>query len=89
MRHIAEKTLKEDLRVLAIRERERMGLTQRQMAERLMMSESSYSDIETGKAMCGTLTAVLLLAALEAPQLYLEGLTDHLLRESHERAVLV
>ena len=87
MRHIAEKTLKEDLRVLAIRERERMGLTQRQMAERLMMSESSYSDIETGKAMCGTLTAVLLLAALEAPHLYLEGLTN-LLRECYEKAVL-
>ena len=87
MRHIAEKTLKEDLRVLAIRERERLGLTQRQMAERLMMSESSYSDIETGKAMCGTLTAVLLLAALEAPHPYLEGLTG-LLRESYEKAVL-
>ena len=87
MRHIAEKTLKEDLRVLAIRERERMGLTQRQMAERLMMSESSYSDIETGKAMCGTLTSVLLLAALEAPQLYLERLTT-LLSESYEKAVL-
>ena len=87
MRHIAEKTLKEDLRVLAIRERERMGLTQRQMAERLMMSESSYSDIETGKAMCGTLTVVLLLAALEAPQLYLEGIVD-LLREGYKKAVL-
>ena len=87
MRHIAEKTLKEDLRVLAIRERERLGLTQRQMAERLMMSESSYSDIETGKAMCGTLTAVLLLAALETPQLYLERLTT-LLSESYEKAVL-
>lgn len=87
MRHIAEKTLKEDLRVLAIRERERMGLTQREMAERLMMSESSYSDIETGRAMCGTLTAVLLLAAIEKPQLYLERLTG-LLRECYEKAVL-
>ena len=57
------------------------------MAERLMMSESSYSDIETGKAMCGTLTAVLLLAALEAPQPYLEGIVG-LLRESYEKAVL-
>ena len=88
MRHIMEKTLKEDLRVLAIRERERMGLTQREMAERLMMSESSYSDIETGKAMCGTLTAVLLLAALEKPQLYFEGLKK-LLRNSYEKAALL
>ena len=31
------------------------------------MSESSYSDIETGKSKCGTLTAVLLLSMQEDP----------------------
>ena len=32
------------------------------------MSESSYSDIETGKCNCGTLTAVLLLGMQEDPK---------------------
>ena len=76
MRHIAEKTLKEDLRVLAIRERERLGLTQRQMAERLMMSESSYSDIETGKYNCGTLTTVLLLSIQEDPTHFINAVNE-------------
>ena len=32
------------------------------------MSESSYSDIETGKYSCGMLTAVLLLGMQEDPK---------------------
>ena len=41
--------LGEELRILAIKTRDRLNLTQREMGERLQMSESSYSDIETGK----------------------------------------
>lgn len=62
MRHQKEELLKEELRFLAIETRDRLKLTQSEMAIRLEMSESSYSDIETGKYMCGTLTTVLLLA---------------------------
>ncbi len=87
MRHIVEKTLEEDLRALAIREMECAGLTQRQMAERLVMSEGSYSDIGTGEAMCGVLTVIPPLVGLEKPLLYPEGLKG-LLRESYEKAVL-
>lgn len=57
-----------ELRFLAIRTREHLGLTQREMGERLQMSESNYSDIETGEIhCCGTLTAVLLLAMQDDP----------------------
>jgi len=46
------------------------------MAERLEMSESSYSDIETGVYMCGTLTAMLLLLMQEDPQGLLQALDE-------------
>lgn len=61
MRREKEEILKEELRVLAIITRDRLHLTQNEMARKLEMSESSYSDIETGKSMCSTLTAILLL----------------------------
>lgn len=61
IRHQLEIILGEELRILAIKTRGRLSLTQKEMGERLQMSESSYSDIETGKSKCGTLSAVLLL----------------------------
>ena len=66
--------LGEELRFLAIKTRARLRLTQREMSEMLQMSESSYSDIETGKYKCGTLTAVLLLAIQEEPTRFLNTL---------------
>ena len=63
--------LGEELRFLAIKTRERLNLTQREMSEILHMSESSYSDIETGKSNCGTLTTVLLLSIQEDPTNFL------------------
>ena len=54
-------SLGEDLRILAIRTRDRLGLTQREMGERLHMSESSYSDIETGRSYCSMPTSMYLL----------------------------
>lgn len=65
MREKMEEILKDELRVLALRTRERLGLKQREMAEKLVMCDTSYSDIETGVYKCGTLTAILLL--LEQP----------------------
>ena len=72
MRHEKEEILKEELRVLAIITRDRLRLKQKQMAENLEMSESSYSDIETGKTMYGTLTTVLLLAMQDEPNVFLD-----------------
>ena len=65
MREKMEEVLKDELRVLALRTRTRLGLKQRDMAEKLVMCDTSYSDIETGVYKCGTLTAILLL--LEQP----------------------
>ncbi len=61
MRDDIEKFLKEYLRVVALKERERQELTQAQMAERLCMSPRSYAYIESGENLCGTLTALMLL----------------------------
>ncbi len=71
MRHEKEELLKEELRVLAIRTRDRLKLTQNKMARLLEMSESSYSDIETGRTMCGALTTVLLLSMQEDANAFL------------------
>ena len=76
MRSEKESLLKDELRLLAIRTRDRLDLTQREMAERLEMSESSYSDIETGVYMCGTLTAMLLLLMQEDPRRFLQALDE-------------
>ena len=74
MRTEKESLLKDELRLLAIRTRDRLDLTQREMAERLEMSENSYSDIETGVYMCGTLTAMLLLLEQEDSNAFLQAL---------------
>jgi len=68
--------LGEELRFLAIKTRERLNLTQKEMSEILQMSESSYSDIETGKNNCGALTAVLLLNIQENPKDFLEAVIE-------------
>lgn len=69
-----EASLKDELRVLAIKTRNRLQLTQREMANKFEMSESSYSDIETGVFMCGTLTTMLLLSEQDDPKAVLEDL---------------
>ena len=71
MRKEYEMILAKELRLLAIETRERLNLTQREMSNRLQMSESSYSDIETGKYMCSTLTASLLLNMQDDPNAFL------------------
>jgi len=69
--------LGEELRFLAIRTRERLGLTQKKMGDRLHMSESNYSDIETGEInCCGTLTAILLLDMQDDPRRFIENVNE-------------
>lgn len=63
----------EDLRILAIQTRDRLGLTQKKMGELLYMSESSYSDIETGKSHCSMATAILLLEMQKEPKKFLQN----------------
>lgn len=76
MRHELEKILREELRFLAIETRDRLGVTQKEMGIRLEMSESAYSDIETGKSMCSTLTTILLLGMQQDPMHFLSQTTD-------------
>lgn len=71
MRHEKEKLLKEELRILAITTRDRLGLTQKEMDRRLAMSESCYSDIETVCTMCNTLTTVILPDMQDDPKRFL------------------
>ena len=63
--------LGEELRFLAIQTRHRLKLTQKEMGERLYMSYSNYSDIETGQIeCCSTLTAMLLLGMQDDPNAF-------------------
>lgn len=48
----------------------------------LVMNESSYSKIETGKVMCGTLTAMILVSRQEYPDVFLQDLWDKLKEKS-------
>ena len=72
MRNTLQIVLKEELRHLAIVTRDRLGLTQREMAKLFEISESSYSDIETGKSICGSLTTVLLLGLQPNPGTFIQ-----------------
>lgn len=63
----------EDLRILAIQTRDRLHITQKEMGEKLYMSESSYSDIETGRSHCSMPTAILLLEMQEDPKSFLQS----------------
>lgn len=72
MRRELENILGEELRFLAIETRDRLDLTQREMGKELHMSESSYSDIETGRSTCGVLTATLLLNMQDNPKVFLQ-----------------
>ena len=71
IREDLETILGEELRFLAIKTRERLKLTQKEMSDKLQMSDSSYSDIERGIYRPSTLTAVLLLNMQDDPNLFL------------------
>ncbi len=71
MRDKMNECLKQELRTLAIRTRAELSLSQHAMAERLLMHENSYWDIEAGHSMCGSLTVILLLLAQDDPSMFL------------------
>ena len=76
MRQEFEKILGEELRFLAIQTRQRLGLTQKEMGEQLQMSESSYSDLETGETVCASaLTEMLLLKMQDNPKIFIDRVT--------------
>ena len=79
--------LGEEFRFLAIKTRERLCLTQREMSDRLEMSESSYSDIERGVYKCSALSAVLLLNMQDDPICFLNTVNEKF-REWYEREMM-
>ena len=86
IRNYLEILLGEEFRFLAIQTRERLHLTQREMGDRLQMSESSYSDIERGVYKCSTLSAILLLNMQDNPTCILNAINEKF-RKWYERAV--
>ena len=84
MRQKLSKIFGKELRFLAIKTREHLGITQRQMGELLRMGESSYSDIETGKYNCSMPTAILLLNMQPEPTALIQGCVAELIK-SEER----
>ena len=85
MRRMLKAILGKENRYLAIETRQRLGLTQREMGERLQMSESSYSDIETGRSNCDALTSHLLLNMQDDPTSFLTRVEEKLNSYSGER----
>ena len=75
MRYELNNILGEELRYLAIETRDRLNLTQKEMCKLLHMSESSYSDIETGRTTCGALTEAVLLNMQDDPKQFLRRVT--------------
>lgn len=76
IRHNLKVILGEELRFLAIKTRERLNLTQKEMGERLQMSYSNYSDIETDQIdCCSTLTAILLLSMQDDPNIFINDVS--------------
>jgi len=84
MRYEYEKVLKEELRCLAIETRDRLGITQLEMGNRLQMAENSYAAIEAGRAMCGTLTTVLLLEMQDDPSVFLKEVAGSFAKQYHK-----
>ena len=82
-----ETILGEEFRFLAIKTRERLHLTQREMGDRLQMSESSYSDIERGVYKPGTLSAILLLNMQDDVNSFLDTITKKF-KEWYEREIM-
>ena len=89
LRSEMEKELKKELHSLALKTRDRLDLTQHEMAERYAMAESSYNMLEKGRYKCVTLTTVLLLKDQEDPKKALEELAEKLEKVRDEIMVSV
>ncbi len=87
IREDLETILGEEFRFLAIKTRERLKLTQKEMSDRLQMSDSSYSDIERGINNPSALTAVLLLNMQEDPHFFLNTVNEKF-QEWYEREMM-
>lgn len=80
MREYYRLILKDYFHGQLITTRKALGLTQSQMAERLMMDDRSYSDLDHGKSCCSVITLIwFLMNVSTTPREFLEGLTKVML----------
>lgn len=86
MRKQYEKVLKAFFREKIFRRRDKLEITQEEMASRLIMACRTYVDIEHGKSGCSALTlAIYLVYICEDPLLFLNELRnvfDDLIKEA-------
>lgn len=87
LRDKMEQLLKSYLRSLALQTRSNMEVTQRIMSERYVMAENSYSALESGDYMCGTLTTVFLLADQPDPTATLKDIKEKLEKLREEELI--
>lgn len=78
LRDKMEQLLKIELRTLALHTRAKLDLTQNKMGDRYVMSGDSFSNIESGENMCGTLTTIFLLHDQDDPNGILKDITEKL-----------
>ena len=78
LRDKMEKLLKRELRSLMLKTRAGLDLTQSKIGDRYVKSENSYSALENGEYMCGTLTTIFLLRDQKDPGKVLDEITEKL-----------
>ena len=88
-RNAMEVRMNKELHTLLLRTRDRLGLTQAQMAIRYAMAKNTYSDLEAEKHGFGTLTTVLLLKDQEDPGAVLDKLSMQLKQSLEAVTILI
>ncbi len=84
-----QQSMNEALRPILLKTRERLGLTQCQMAKRYVMANNTYSELEAGKHGFGPLTILLLLQDQEEPENVLKQLGTVLEQVYKEVSIIV
>lgn len=88
-RSVMEDCLNKELHTLLIRTRDRLELTQVQMAKRYVMAKNTFSDLEAEKHGFGLLTTVLLLRDQEDPKKTLDELYEKMEQALKEVTILL
>lgn len=61
MRKVYTTVFKQCFRAYLLQTRNTLGLTQRQMSEKLNISERAYANLESGQSCCNTMTFIFFL----------------------------
>ena len=83
MRKIYTTIFKHYFRACLLRTRNKLGLTQSQMAEKLNIGHRAYISLESGKSCCSAITLVFFLLCMDNYDTFLEDLRKEF-KEAHE-----